>query len=37
MKRRIINDFMRGLSVVGLARKYGKTKAQISDIIRSFL
>jgi Mor family transcriptional regulator len=34
MTRRILADFKRGLSVVGLARKYGRTKQQITDCIR---
>lgn len=31
----IVRDFKRGLTVIGLARKYGKTKLQIEAIIRS--
>lgn len=31
---RIYADFQRGLSFVGLARKYGRTRAQIEQIIR---
>jgi Mor family transcriptional regulator len=34
MTRRILADFKRGLSVIGLARKYGRTKQQITDCIR---
>jgi len=37
MKRRIADDFKRGLSVVGLARKYGKTMQEIENILRRFL
>jgi hypothetical protein len=31
---RILADFLRGLTVIGLARKYGKTKLQIEQVIR---
>jgi len=34
MTRRILADFKRGLSIVGLARKYGRTKLQITACIR---
>ena len=27
-------DFLRGLSVIGLARKYGRTRAQIEAVLR---
>ena len=37
MKKRILADFMRGLTVTGLARKYGRTKVQIAAIIRRAL
>jgi len=37
MNRRILADFMRGLTVIGLARKYGRTKLQIAAIIRRAL
>jgi Mor family transcriptional regulator len=32
--RRILSDFLRGLTVVGLARKYGRTKVEIENVIR---
>jgi hypothetical protein len=32
--QRIVNDFLRGLSAVGLARKYGRTRAQIERTLR---
>lgn len=32
--RGIVADFLRGLSVVGLARKYGRTRAQIERTLR---
>lgn len=32
--RGIVADFMGGLSIVGLARKYGRTRAQIERTIR---
>lgn len=35
MKREVRHDFYkRRLSVVGLARKYGRTVAQIEDLLR---
>lgn len=34
VRRRIIIDFKRGLSMVGLARKYAITRAEIERIIR---
>jgi hypothetical protein len=34
MTRRILADFKRGLTVIGLARKYGRTKLQIEKCIR---
>jgi hypothetical protein len=34
MRRRILSDFMRGLSTIGLARKYGRTKLSIENTIR---
>lgn len=35
MKRRILKDFFwRRLSMVGLARKYGRTVQQIEEVIR---
>ena len=37
MTRRILSDFMRGLSVLGLARKYARTVAQIESILRKAL
>lgn len=37
MRNRIANDFMRGLSVVGLARKYGRTRLQIEAVLRRYL
>jgi hypothetical protein len=33
--RGIVADFLRGLSVVGLARKYGRTRAQIERTLRA--
>jgi Mor family transcriptional regulator len=33
----IARDFMRGLSVLGLARKYGRTRQQIEAILRKHL
>jgi len=35
--RSILSDFMRGLSVLGLARKYARTVAQIESILRKAL
>ena len=35
MSKRIVSDFMRGLSVVGLARKYGRTREQIERALRN--
>lgn len=35
-KSAIYADFMRGLSVIGLARKYAGTSKEIEDIIREF-
>lgn len=32
--RGIVADFLRGVSVVGLARKYGRTRAQIERTLR---
>ena len=37
MKSRIAKDFLRGLSAVGLARKYGRTVAQIETVLRRHL
>ena len=37
MTRRILSDFLRGLSVLGLARKYGRTVEQIKAILRGAL
>jgi len=37
MKKRIYKDFMKGLSVAALARKYAKTKNEIEKAIRSEL
>ncbi len=34
MGKRILSDFLRGLTVVGLARKYGRTKLEIENVIR---
>ena len=34
IKKKIYNDFMMGLSAVGLARKYGKKVKEIEEIIR---
>jgi hypothetical protein len=34
VSKRIVNDFLRGLCVVGLARKYGRTRAQIEATLR---
>lgn len=34
MTRRILADFKRGLTVIGLARKYGRTKLQVEQYIR---
>ena len=34
MAKRILSDFLRGLTVVGLARKYGRTKVEIENVIR---
>ena len=37
MTRRIPSDFMRGLTIVGLARKYARTVAQIEAVLRKAL
>lgn len=37
MSASIANDFMRGLSVIGLARKYGRTVAQVESVLRRHL
>jgi len=34
VSKRILSDFLRGLSVLGLARKYARTVAQIESILR---
>lgn len=34
MTRRIVADFKRGLTVIGIARKYGRTKLQVTECIR---
>jgi hypothetical protein len=35
MKRKVQKDFFeRRLSILGLARKYGKTRAQIEEVLR---
>lgn len=34
LSARIYDDFRRGLTFVGLARKYGRPRAQIEAIIR---
>ena len=34
---RLMADFMRGLTILGLARKYGRTVAQIESILRKAL
>lgn len=33
----IIRDFQRGLTTIGLARKYGMTKLQIEAVLRRWL
>lgn len=33
----IARDFMRGLSILGLARKYGRTVKQIETVLRRHL
>jgi hypothetical protein len=35
--RIVVADFLRGLSIVGLARKYGRTRAQIERTLRRAL
>ena len=35
--RRLVREFHRGLSVVGLARKWGLTRRQVEDRIRAFM
>lgn len=34
---KIVIDFKRGLSPIGLARKYGMTNLQIQGVIRNFM
>lgn len=34
MSARIVKDFLRGLSVVGLARKYGYRRLEIESVLR---
>ena len=34
MSARIVKDFLRGLSVVGIARKYGRTRRQVESVLR---
>lgn len=36
MMRKIYKEFMAGLTIVGLARKHGKTVTDIEFIIRKF-
>lgn len=35
-RRIIFREFLRGLSFVGLARKYGKTTLEIEQIVRGW-
>lgn len=32
--RGIVADFLRGVSIIGLARKYGRTRSQIERTLR---
>ena len=37
LARDIVEDFRYGLSILGLARKYGRTVKQIEDVLRKAL